>query len=305
MPRRNGGGGDLEVERLQVGDQRVDLLLRHVQHDHLLLGGGPHPAGAVPVRQVRDLGECGAVDPAHPRGEADVEAAVLLPVHPEVVAPGLGGLLRRGPVDQFALQVLVLEDLAELLRAPVRDQELQPGAGAQPTVAVVAEDPDDAAVDVGHLVQRHPGAEPHPELGVGGEAAADPEVEAGAVLRVVHPDEGDVVDLVRHVQVRGAGDRGLELAGQVGEVGVADEPALDLVDGRGAVDDLVLRDARDGRAEDDAGGCHRTPRWWTGRPLRAAARSPARPRCGSSGTARSGGRSGPPSRARTPRRSRR
>ncbi|MDF9807549.1 hypothetical protein M2436_006096 [Streptomyces sp. HB372] len=84
-------------------------------------------------------------------------------------------------------------------------------------------------------------------------AAADPEVEAGAVDRVVHADEGDVVDLVRHVQVRGAGDRRLELAGQVGEVGVADEPPLDLVDGGRAVDDLVLRDARDGRAEDRAG----------------------------------------------------
>ena len=74
------------------------------------------------------------------------------------------------------------------------------------------------AADVGHLVQRDPGAEPHAELRVGGQAAADPQVEAGAVLGVVDADEGDVVDLVRHVQQRRAGDRGLELARQVGEL---------------------------------------------------------------------------------------
>ena len=105
-----------------------------------------------------------------------------------------------------------------------------PGAGAQPAVAVVAEDADDAGPDVGHLVERHPRAEPLGQHRVGRQAAADPEVEARAVLGVHDADERDVVDLVHDVLQRRAADRGLELAGQVGELRGADEPALDLVD---------------------------------------------------------------------------
>ena len=56
---------------------------------------------------------------------------------------------------------------------------------------------------------------------VGRQAAADPQVEAGAVLGVDDADEGDVVDLVHDV-LQAAGDRGLELARQVGELRVAD-----------------------------------------------------------------------------------
>ncbi len=175
-------------------------------------------------------------------------------MHADVVAPAAARLRRGGAVDQLVLEVLVLQHLTELLGAPVGDQELQPGAVAQPAVAVVAEDADDAAVDVGDLVERDPGAEPDAELGVGGQAAADPEVEAGAVLGVDHADEGDVVDLVGDVQERRAGDGGLELARQVGEVRVADEAALDLVDGGRAVDDLVLGDTGHRGAEDDARG---------------------------------------------------
>jgi hypothetical protein len=60
---------------------------------------------------------------------------------------------------------------------------------------------------------------------------------------VVDADEGHVVHLVRHV--RQAGHRGLELARQVREGRVAHVAPLDLLDRRGAVDDLVLGDARD------------------------------------------------------------
>ena len=51
-----------------------------------------------------------------------------------------------------------------------------------------------------------------------------------------------------------AGQRGLELARQVGEVGVADEPLEDLLERRGAVDDLVLGDAGDRGAEEGPRG---------------------------------------------------
>ncbi|GMA41122.1 hypothetical protein GCM10025883_31670 [Mobilicoccus caccae] len=67
------------------------------------------------------------------------------------------------------------------------------------------------------------------------------------------PDERDVVDLVDHVQARVAGDGGLELAGEVGQLRVADEAFLDLGDDRRRVDDLVGGDARDGAAEESAG----------------------------------------------------
>ena len=112
--------------------------------------------------------------------------------------------------------------------------------------------PTDAFPDVGDLVERDPDAELLGQHRVGREAAADPEVEAGAVLGVDRADEGDVVDLGRDVVAGVAGDRGLELAGQVRELGVADVAALDLLQRGRAVDDLVLGDAGDRRAEEGA-----------------------------------------------------
>ncbi len=71
------------------------------------------------------------------------------------------------------------------------------------------------------------------------------------MLGVVDADERDVVDLVRDVlQAR---DRGLVLARQVGELGIADVAAHDLVDRPGRVEHLVDRVAGQRRAEHDAG----------------------------------------------------
>ena len=185
-------------------------------------------------------------------GGADVELAVLLTEHADVVGRCLGRLGRL-EVDERALEVFGLQHLAELLDAPVGDEELQASPGAQAAVAVVAEDADDALPHLGHLVERHPHAEALGQHRVGRQPAADPEVEAGTVLGVHCTGERDVVDL-RHDVVAGVtADRGLELARQVGELLVADELALDRVDRRGGVDDLVGGDAGDGGAEDDAG----------------------------------------------------
>jgi hypothetical protein len=166
--------------------------------------------------------------------------------------PGRAGSLGRGVVDQRTVEVLVLQHLAELVLAPVGEQELQSRLGAQPTVAVVAEDARDGLPGVGHLVERDPHAELVRQHRVGGEAAADPEVEAGTVLGVHGADERHVVDLGCDVVAGVSGERGLELARQVGEVGVAEDPALDLLERLGAVDDLVLGDAGDGGAEEGA-----------------------------------------------------
>ncbi len=178
---------------------------------------------------------------------ADGIEAVLQPLHADVVDRARRPARGAGPSISGRLQVLGLENFAELLDAPVLDQELQPRLGPQPAVAVVAEDRDHRLPHVGHLVQRHPGADPLGQHRVGGQAAADPQVQAGPVLGVVDADERDVVDLVHHVLQ--AGDRGLELARQVGVLRLADVAAHDLVDGPGRVEHLVERLAGQRRAE--------------------------------------------------------
>ena len=172
-----------------------------------------------------------AADATHRRRCADVVQAVVLRVDADVVAST--GVRGRGrAVEQRAAEVLRLDHLAELLRAPVVDEELQPGPGAQPAVAVVAEDRDDRLPDVGDVLERHPDAEALGEHRVGRQAATDVDVEAGAVLGVHDADERHVVDLVRDVLARRARHRGLELARQVGEPRVADVAAHDLLDRR-------------------------------------------------------------------------
>ena len=60
---------------------------------------------------------------------------------------------------------------------------------------------------------------------------------------MVDADEGNVVDLVEDVEAGGAGDGRLELAGQVGQLGVTQVGVLDGTGQRGRIDDLVLGDA--------------------------------------------------------------
>src|SRR6202020_343121 len=92
---------------------------------------------------------------------------------------------------------------------------------------------------LGHLFERDPGADPLAQHRVGGQSATDPQVQPGSVLGVVDADEGDVVDLVHDIlQTR---DRGLVLAWQVGELGLADVTAHDLVDRPGRVEHFVDR----------------------------------------------------------------
>ena len=126
-----------------------------------------------------------AGEPAGERGGADEELAVLLLVHADVVARG-GRLGRGGAVGQLVAEVFVLEDLAELLRTPVGQQELQARLGAHAAVAVVAEDAGDAEPDIGGLLRRDERAEALAEHRVGGQRAAHPEVVADAEFGVHH-----------------------------------------------------------------------------------------------------------------------
>ena len=211
-----------EPELVEAGDERLDAVLGDVEDHELLVRGRAQPRRAVRLDEVGELREGRARDAADDRRDADVEAAVLLPVHADVVA--LRERLRRGgTVGQRVAEVLVLQHLAELLGAPLGEQELQARLVAQPPVAVVAEDLRDAVPGIRHLLGSDEDAEALGEARGGREAAADPQVVADAELGVLDGDEGDVVDLVHDVLARVAGDRGLELAGQVRERLVADE----------------------------------------------------------------------------------
>jgi hypothetical protein len=123
---------------------------------------------------------------------------------------------------------------------------------ARAAVAVVAEhraDPGPHLRDPGRLDED---AEADAELGVGGQAAADPQVVADGAVLEPHADEGDVVDLVVRAVHRAARDRRLELARQVRERRVADVAGADLVEHARRVEHLGPVDAGQRAADDDA-----------------------------------------------------
>ena len=71
---------------LEAGDERLDPVLVDVEHDHLLLAVSRAPAAPCASTSVGEPGQHRAGDPADGRRDADVEPAVLLPVHADVVA---------------------------------------------------------------------------------------------------------------------------------------------------------------------------------------------------------------------------
>src|SRR5258705_26041 len=85
-----------------------------------------------------------------------------------LIASGWCRAVREGEA-----QVLLLQHLAESLRAPVVHQELDPGAVPEAPVTVVPEDRDNALPDLVHLVGLHERAEALGEHRVGGQPTAD------------------------------------------------------------------------------------------------------------------------------------
>src|SRR5512132_2701569 len=158
LPAKGAGSGG-ESQRFHGRDQGLDLVLCQVEHEQLLLGSCPDPSAAVLLRNICDLAQQRSVDPADLGREPGVEAPVALRVHPHVI-PGARRRRRGRPVDQRPPEVLRrLQYGAKALRTPVMDEELQPCAVAKPAISVVAEDRSAARPHVGHLLQRHPGAE--------------------------------------------------------------------------------------------------------------------------------------------------
>ena len=152
---------------------------RHVEHDQALLGGGADPAAADRLGQLGQRGERGAAGPAGLGGGADREPAVAPARSRRCGRGGPARLAGAGPSGSVALQVFLLQHLAELLGAPVGDQELQPGVVARAPVAVVAEDADTTPAQTSATSSgRTNTPEPLGEHRVGGQPAADPQVEA-------------------------------------------------------------------------------------------------------------------------------
>ena len=118
-------GGEQVADRAAPQPRRLRVAVR--QHDHRPRVG----LGAVLLDDIGETAEDRPGDPADGRRDTDVEPAVLLRVHADVVA-GLGRDGRGVAVHEGPVEVLLLEDLAELLDAPVLDQELQPRPRAQP-----------------------------------------------------------------------------------------------------------------------------------------------------------------------------
>ena len=79
---------------------------------------------------------------------------------------------------------------------------------------------------------------------VGGQASAHEAVEARPVLRVLGANKSDVLDFVRHVLPGVARNSGLKLAWEVVELLAREVVILDLLDGRGGVDNFVSSHSR-------------------------------------------------------------
>ena len=74
VPRRNVLGRDVQAERLQPVDQRLDLVRGDVEHDQLLLDGQPDPAQPAASARSATWPSSVAVDAADGGRDADVEA---------------------------------------------------------------------------------------------------------------------------------------------------------------------------------------------------------------------------------------
>ena len=123
---------------------------------------------------------------------------------------------------------------------------------ARATVAVLAEEPGHARPHLGDAVGFHEGAQALGEHRVGGQTAADGQVVAGLAVRADDPAEGDVVDLGVRAAGGASADRGLVLAGQVRERGVAQVALGHRADRGRGVDHLVGGDPRERAPQDHA-----------------------------------------------------
>ena len=164
-------------------------------------------------------------------------------------SPGAFGTPRRS-----GRPTRLLELLAQRLGADAVDEELQARLAARlPVLLGVAEDAGHPGDDLGRLLGRDEDVHPAREARLGGEAAADAQVEAARAVLGDRAGERDVVDQAARAVLAAARDRDLVLAREVRVELVVEEVVVDRLGGGVAVDDLVVREAGERAADHVAG----------------------------------------------------
>ena len=135
---------------------------------------------------------------SHGRLNADVELAILLLVHTDVVTVAH---VRNGwdAILQWGLEVFIFEHLPELLYAPLSYQELQACAVAQTAEAVVTEDRDYTVPYLWNALKRYERTNGLRKHRVGRQTTADKAVKARAIFWVVGTYERNILDLVGNI----------------------------------------------------------------------------------------------------------
>ena len=196
-------------------------------------------------RELRDRDHLLAGDQADLHRDADRdEALLLLRLNADVV----GHRRRRVELEVGERVAEPPLDLgAHALRPEIVDHELDPRLHARDAVLQVFLPGVEQRAQHGQgLVDADEDAEVAGEPGHRREAAADEDAEAGLTVPD-RADEGDAVDLRRVAAVRAGGDRDLVLARQVGVVRVAVEELRHRLGDRRDVEELVVREPRDGQ----------------------------------------------------------
>ena len=216
----------------------------HVEHDDVLAVRAAQRARAEPVGDVGDGDHLVAGEAAAERGRAQVVEARPAPAGGRRGGRGADRRDRPGRPMSAATRPSRCSTSARsrstphsstrnLIRARVRLVRLP----SSRKISVIA------AAHVGRLLGQHEHVEPPAHAGRRAQAAADPDVVAHDPV-LLDRDEPDVVDLVLRAAVQAPRHRHLELAREVREAAVADERALELLDQRARVDELVPVDAR-------------------------------------------------------------
>src|SRR4030095_12665127 len=234
----------------QLAQERV----RDVRDEHVLRWRQPKLALTVALGDPRQLDELVSPHPADGRLEAAVvQAGLSLAKDADMIIwPGGPGVAPGG--RQRASQAR-RELLTEPQTTPLVHQEGQARLAPRLARPVIAEDQRDRGAYLRGLLRRHEGVERGREARTARALlAADGDVEPGDLPPVPGGDGGrhrNVLGLPGRAVLDAAGDRDVELAGQVRERLVAEEDLLERRGDRRRVEELARRQAG-GRAADDA-----------------------------------------------------
>ena len=250
-------GGQFPQQRL--GGQRPPPGVGDVGDQQVLAGSDADGAAAIAVGQVGHAPQLPGGDAPHRHAQPGVvEARLPLGMDADVVGMGIGAGIGAGP-GQGAPQA-GFQGGAEAGGAPFGQQKRQAGFVARRACAAVAEQPGDVAAQLGGIgrrreyVQRRGG-----RVAAGTHLAAHRHIEAGDRRAVYFRNgrrEGDVLRCGVGAVFPATGNGNIELAGQVGELPVAEEHCGELPGNGRCVQQLAGRQAGGGAAHDGADVVH-------------------------------------------------